>query len=313
MPPPPQGFSGDTLTREALGWLLHLNSGNASDEDRAAFEAWQNWSEQHRQATARAKRLWGELGPALITKKAGAGKLPAIVVAAIGLAALAYAGGLFGSPASYFADYASSTGEIRHIVLKDGSEVDLDTGTSFDVSDGDRAITLHTGQVFVKVKPGNPTPFTVSTGSVRSVALGTAFAVRRDVGQETILVSESSVRVSGTELAQAVDVAAGFAVTAAHGSALVGPVAADVAAMTAWRNGELRFTQRPLGDVIAELNRYRRGRIVILGGDLKSMPVTGNVEIADVDSFLSSLQTALPVKVLRIPGFTTIIRDSNRP
>jgi transmembrane sensor len=309
----------DPLAREALMWIAHLHSGEEKPEDWAAFEEWQQASDDHRRASARAKRIWDQIGASLLAqRKPKTPKIPIIIAAAIGLAAASFFGGLFGPPASFFADYRSSTGEVRSVVLRDGSEVDLDTGTSFDVSDGDRTITLYTGQVFVKVKPDPERAFVVMAGDARAQALGTAFAVRRDGGRATVLVAESAVQVSAQvsaargEGARTVRVSAGNAVTLGADARLGDPQSADVAALTEWRRGVLRFENRPLSDVVAELDRYRIGKIVILGGAIRNLPVTGSVDIGKVDQFLASLQVVLPVKVTQMPGLVTIWRDRDR-
>jgi transmembrane sensor len=305
----------DPLAREALMWLAHLHSGEEKPEDWAAFEEWQQASDDHRRASAKAKRIWDQIGASLLTqRKPKTPKIPIIIAAAVGLAAASFFGGLFGPPASFFADYRSSTGEVRSVLLRDGSEVDLDTGTSFDVSDGDRTITLYTGQVYVKVKPNPDRAFVVTAGDARAQALGTAFAVRRDGGRATVLVAESVVQVSAAQGggARTVRVTAGNVVTLGADARFGDPQSADVAALTEWRRGVLRFDNRPLSDVVAELDRYRSGKIVILGSSVRNLPVTGSVDIGKVDQFLASLQVVLPVKVTRMPGLVTIWRDSAR-
>jgi len=162
----------DPLAREALMWLAHLNSGEDKPEDWAGFEQWQQVSDERRRASAKAKRIWDQIGASLLQqRKPKTPKIPIVFIAVIGLAAASFWGGVFGPPASFFADYRSSTGEVKSVVLRDGSEVDLDTGTSFDVGDGDRTITLHTGQVFIKVKPNPGRAFAVIAGEARAQAL----------------------------------------------------------------------------------------------------------------------------------------------
>lgn len=312
--PPSEKTSTDPLIREALAWLVHLHSGDEKPEDWAAFEDWQAASEDHRRAGAAAKQLWEQVGPALVQgRKSRNRSIPVVLAVAIGLSALAFFSGLFGPPASFFADYRSSTGEVRSVTLRDGSKVDLDTGTSFDVSDDDRTIILYTGQVFVAVSPDPARPFTVLAGTGRVHAIGTAFAVRRDANRVTVLVSESAVRVNVSRrgAARTADIAAGQAITFSPAE-LGAPETVDVAALTGWRRGELVFHDRPLGAVIAELERYRRGKIFILDAAIEQLAVTGNFDIRDPDAFLESLQLALPVRVHRMPGIAVIRRDPAR-
>jgi transmembrane sensor len=294
---------------------VHLNSGTDKPEDWLAFDQWQAASDAHRKAGERARIIWEQTGPSLLAlRKSRFPKVPVIVAAAIGLSGLAFLGGLFGPPEYFFADYRSATGEVRTVVLRDGSEVDLDTGTSFDVRDGDRTIKLYTGQVYVRVKPDPGRSFAVVAGPARAQALGTAFAVRRDGRGATVLVTESSVRVSDERIGAqgAVTLSAGNAVSLTPDHGLGRPQTADVNALTAWRRGVLVFNGRPLAEAVSELERYRWGKIVVLGGSVGNLPVTGNVAIGNDDAFLKSLELVLPVKVLRLPGLVTIRRDGSR-
>ncbi|MDO9413873.1 MAG: FecR domain-containing protein [Pseudolabrys sp.] len=312
--PPPPAANSDLVVREGLAWLVHLNSGHESAEDWKAFETWQNWDDEHKRAAKRAKLMWEQVGTTLTRQsRPGKSKLPVIIMMTmIGLAGAGFAGGLAGPPAAFFADYQSSTGEVRTVTLADGSQVDLDTGTSFDVSHGGRTITLQSGQVFVTVKPGNPTPFVVVAGNTRAEALGTAYAVRKNGDDALVVVSESKVRVSRDGQKGGVVVAAGQAVETSAGVEPRQPYAADIKDLMAWRQGELRFTGRPLADVVAEADRYRRGTTVIFGDNIRTLPVTGTVDISDVDAFFASLEAALPIKVIRMPGLVAIMPDSAR-
>lgn len=312
---PPDASPRDPLTREALAWLVKLHSGDETAQDWEQFQDWKATSEAHRRAAAQAEQLWERLGPALVRPKARGRTIPLLLAAAIGLGAAAFAAGLFGPPASYFADYRTGTGEIRSVTLRDGSQVDLDSGTSFDVDVSHRTVTLHAGQIYVSVQSDPLRPFTVvaAEGSVR--ALGTAFAVRRDADRATVVVTEHAVRVTlGEEgSSRSAEVVAGQALSYSDAQGLGRPHPADVAALTAWRRGELQFDGWTLGDVVAEIDRYRRGRIVILDDAVRRLPVTGSFDTADTDAFLESIQIALPVTVTSLPGLAVIRRDPSRP
>jgi transmembrane sensor len=304
------------LTEEALGWLVRLHSGDETASDWTAYEDWKAVSAEHRAAAERAEVLWDTLGSALVRKR-GKGKiLPLVLLAALALPALAFMGGVFGPPASYWAAYQAPFGERRAVTLSDGSTVDLDAGTSFDFNPrgGTRALTLHSGQIFVSVRPDARRPFVVESGNGAIRALGTAFDVRRDKDETRVVVAESTVRVglSGGSNGPTVDVHAGQQVAYSR-RGLGAPRAADVRSLTAWRDGKIVFNDRPLGQVVAELSRYRRGMIVILGDDLRTLPVTGVFDTGDDDAIFDAIAVVAPVTVRKLPLLTLIERDAARP
>jgi transmembrane sensor len=72
------------------------------------------------------------------------------------------------------------------------------------------------------------------------------------------------------------------------GSQGVGPARPfEAEAGTAWRRGQLVFFRTPLAEVIEELNRYRHGRIVIWGENLRTLPVTGVFDTRDPSAAIS--------------------------
>lgn len=304
----------DPVTEEALARLVHLQSGDATAQDRADHDAWKAADPEHAAAGARAERLWTMLGPALASRKVkGPKRIPVVLAAGAALAALAVASGLFGPPAAYVADERTGVGERRGVTLADGSKVELDTGTSFDVTEGGRRLTLYTGQVFVTVARDPTRPFRVVSGDATVEALGTAFDVRRDGETTTVVVTESAVRVSHPDRAGGLPVAAGQEVAFSPTTGR-GPVRrAALPERTAWRQGQLRFTERPLGEVLDELGRYRRGVIIVTDPALRRLPVTGVFDVDRPDVLLDAVAVALPVRVRRLPWLTIVRRDPERP
>ncbi len=80
----------------------------------------------------------------------------------------------------------------------------------------------------------------------------------------------------------------------------------DVDAATAWQRGKLIFNRRPLENVVAELQRYRTGRIVILGDRLKTLEVTGVFDLDDTDRILRTIEETTKARVVQMPLFTII-------
>lgn len=304
----------DPLTEEALKRLAFLHSGKETERDWASYYDWKDASEAQRAAAIEAEDLWERLGPALSPPRKASSKILPVLLAAAILAGGTFATGLFGEPAAYFADYRTSAGERRSVALDDGTTLDIDSRTSFDLAADRRTLTLYQGQVFISVAGDRSRAFTVRAGNGTVRTLGTKFAVRRTDDNVTALVTESAVQVSYTRDQQSswVDVKAGQAVKYDQAHGLGAPQPADTAALTAWQRGELAFNRSRLADVAAELERYRRGKIVIIGDDVKSLSMTGLFDIDDTDSVLEAAKVALPVTILNLPGLTLIRRDDTR-
>ena len=66
------------------------------------------------------------------------------------------------------------------------------------------------------------------------------------------------------------------------------------------------FNNRPLGDVVAEMNRYRFGKILITDAASARLPVTGVFETRDPDALLDAIAVTMPLSVLRLPLLTVI-------
>lgn len=303
----------EPLTEAALEWQVRLHSGDATDSDQAAYHTWREASPAHQAAAMTAERLWQSLGPAAprprpLKRVAG---LAVVLVALVG----AMAGtGTFGPPASWIADHSTGTGERRTLQLADGSRLDLDAATRLDVDfDGDRRrVTLHSGTIHITVAPDAARPFEVEAAGGIIRALGTQFDVRRQHDEVRVAVTEHAVRVrypvTGTE---AVDLAAGHKLRYGKRTGLGTPASADLQALTAWRRGYMAFDGRQLGEVIAEMGRYRGGFVLIRDRALYDLPVTGLFPTDDAEGLLDAIAATLPVRIRRFPLITVIDSQHN--
>ncbi|HEX5775394.1 MAG TPA: iron dicitrate transport regulator FecR, partial [Caulobacteraceae bacterium] len=136
-------------------------------------------------------------------------------------------------------------------------------------------------------------------GGKMITALGTAFNVRLDRGRVEVVLAEGKVKVSGAKPPPLPLVTPKPAPVAemSPGSQLVAArsenwriVKVDVQEATSWRQGQLVFVRRPLGDVADEINRYSEKKIVIRDRDLAGAPITGGFAAGDVDAFVAAVE-----------------------
>ncbi len=312
-----EGDPGERAAQDAIAWFVRLNDPRASEADRRAFRAWIEADPEHERAMAETAALWGDLAaPAArlghggwyrerSPERQGFGRLAALAACA---ALLVAGAALWRDPGLVdraFADQATRPGERRDVVLADGTRMllDGDTALSAALSATRRDVTLIRGRVWFDVAPDKTRPFVVRSGALDAQALGTAFAVDHDV--ESVTVEEGQVEVlAGGEQ---VTLRAAERTALAAGGGLDAPSRIDPAAAAAWRRGLVAFDAAPLSEVAAELSRLEAGRVIIAGGDLRRLRLSGSFRADDPSGILEAMRGALSLKIVRLPGLVTLI------
>ncbi len=329
-----RGPQDEALMEEATAWFVRMRADDLTEAERSAFQAWLERDAAHGRAYAEAEALWQELGgipdprsaPAPVAqarpratrarmadparpRPRARRRAPAAVAASLlvaGVAGFWSSGGLD----RLRADHVTAVGATREISLADGSTAHLNTDSALavDFTERCRCLRLLRGEAFFTVTRDVDRPFRVAAGTGRAEALGTAFNVHDSGRQVTVAVSEGRVRVSragepATGLTLAAGESARYAATGAVERADV-----DVARRTAWREGRIVFADRPLREVVAELDRYRPGAIVVLDSAIADERFTGVVTLQNTDRALAALEATLPVNVVRLTPWLTLLR-----
>ncbi len=219
---------------------------------------------------------------------------------------------------AYLSDYHTGTGELRDIQLTDGSHLLLNTNSavSVDYQDSLRVIELHHGQVRFTVAKDAKRPFEVQSGGLSVRALGTVFEVyNQETGDISVTVQEHAVsaRLSSpedfapSEQSQTVIINEGQQLHYLGGNNLPAPQNSDISQLTAWQQQKLFINDRPLSEAIAELNRYRNGRIVVPDAKLNNQRITGVFSLVNTDETLHTLSTALALQETRLGSWWVVL------
>jgi transmembrane sensor len=305
---------GRRLSDEAIDWLVRLGSGRATPKDRSAFLTWRRRSAAHEAAVVEAEMLLravGETRQADRLRRHGeplpngrpvgrrllfAGAAAASVAAvAVGLTSL-------GPLSALYADHATGVGGRKRVALADGSVVVLNTATaiSVDYSVKERRVVLHDGEALFEVAKDASRPFIVTAGDMEVTAVGTAFVVR--FNEVTVSEGTIDVTIGGRP---PIRVVAGQRLGVGEGDRFKLSTV-DVDSAIAWQRGKLIFNRRPLESVVAELQRYRAGRIVVLGDKLKALEVTGVFDLDDTDRILRTIEETTKAQIVNMPLLTVI-------
>jgi transmembrane sensor len=81
----------------------------------------------------------------------------------------------------------------------------------------------------------------------------------------------------------------------------------DPETVTAWRSGLLIFESTPLSEVIAEINRYRSGRIVLLNDELGHRRLTARLRTDETEIVISQIERIFGARVRTLPGGVVIL------
>ena len=81
----------------------------------------------------------------------------------------------------------------------------------------------------------------------------------------------------------------------------------DRTAVTAWLRGQFVFYDTPLSRVVAEINRYRPGRIVIAKDALRDLKVSGVFRTDDTGAALRAITDILPLRATHITGYLVVL------
>ena len=292
----------------AIAWQLSLDSGERSAVEHEEFRKWLASNDEH----ARAWRQLGMLdqrfsvasGPARAAllqsrenirqrvRKLGSGLASVVLVCGLAL----FAGQRYVPINYWLADQRTATGEQRTLKLADGTLINLNTHSAIDVrfDEKRRVIVLQDGEILVETGHNDARPFVVETreGSLR--ALGTRFIVKREADGTRLSVLQSAVAAQPGALQQEQVFKEGQQVLMRRDG--LGPLLAVTPATDAWTRGMLVVDNARLGDVIAELARYRTG---YLGVDkaVADLRITGSFPLHDTTLALNALLPTLPVQI----------------
>ncbi|MNR77991.1 fec operon regulator FecR [compost metagenome] len=312
------------LEQQAYAWVRQVATGKMTHADGIALKRWCAQSKAHASAFSAAHHRWQQLGQAgelLLARNPAARQASsatpsrvssparrAFLGGAVCASAAAAAVVVFNPPlelwpslAEMKADYRTATGEQRKLALADNINVELNTRTSIAVKNsqtGVAGIDLIAGEAAVDLANANEV-FVVAAGAGRTTAQNAQFEVKYLDKGICVTCLQGRVQVAH---------AAGRMVLSARQQLIyddqtLGNIASiDAASVSSWREGSLRFKETPLAEVVAEINRYRPGRVMLLDKKMAAKAVTGRFRLDALDQALAQIQLSLGLQSRKLPG-----------
>ncbi|MEM9780989.1 MAG: DUF4880 domain-containing protein [Pseudomonadota bacterium] len=301
---PSQQSQDQALDQRARDWVARLMSGEFTEEDARSLSAWRAQSHGHERAFQRAVVVWRLSGQALGAEARrqrtsrrrvlqGAGLVTACAAAHQAAVFLGHAPGL----RALTADVATANGLPQPLALP-GGDGTLDGGSALDTAAGDE-IRLLEGAVFLRAAAGRVDGAMRIRAGGADIALG-AGAVEVRYGDRDIEIACAEGSVAMLSPAPA-EIAAGQVLRAAP-DGRVTRHDRDPEEIASWRRGLLSFRDRRLGDVVADLNRHRRGKVMIARPLLAERRVSGVFHLDRPDQIVDHLVTGLQLSRRDLPA-----------
>jgi len=298
----------------AAEWAAKKELGTLSPEEEREFQHWLAADTRHLGAYGRAEAVLSRVErlhvPLLDKARSKESRLSGWtrrrIIAASGIAASAAAAiGVALRLPENAAENAFSTaiGQIREVVLADGSVVFLNTDTKIEVrfTEGSRNISLVHGEAQFDVAKNPKRPFIVFAGDTRVRAVGTSFTVSKLPKKPIqVLVKEGVVEL------QRADTAMPDPVRAAANVQAIAPIGAPIVTVAvpddklirdlAWQRGRIALDNQTLEDAAEEFGRYSEVRIVV-DPAVSDRTITGLFASNDPVAFAKAAAAVLKLRV----------------
>jgi transmembrane sensor len=313
---------------QARAWLVRLRSGDASPEDKRAFE---QWCDVHPQTAHLLRDTWTTLRSAaaeLAAEERASGKawkghaarnahpLRPGRRAFVGFAVAAGASWLAIKPplqlwpalGDFAADWRTGTGETRQVALSDRVTVEMNTQTRVNVLPEPQ--TMHglelvagEAEIVAAAPPPNYVGAmrTVSAvaGKGRMQAQVARFDIKRTGDQVCVTCISGTVAFEHPQRRMTLQ-ASQQIVYDDRSVQLVSDV--DPAIVTSWRRGVLVFNGVPLAQVVDEINRYRPGKVILRNATLGHNRMQAQFPIAKLDDVIDMVGKLYGARITKLPG-----------
>ncbi|MDH4651568.1 MULTISPECIES: FecR domain-containing protein [unclassified Pseudomonas] len=293
----------EQVVRQAIHWMMRLRGSGDVDLQKAC-EHWRGQEVEHELAWQRVQQLDRELGLAmpgagLVLDNARAGlrrrqALKLLSGAAVGGAAFWLTRDI--TPWERLtADLATATGERRGLALADGSQLQLNTDSAVDIrfDSRQRLIELRRGEILVS-SAIQPTPMRVRTAHAQVEAQAARFVLRQGKAASRLSVLQGSVTLTPSSGLSKQVIEAGKSFDVTH--EIIRQVQRPNMEAGAWVDGLIVTRDMRLADFLAEVGRYRHGRLACAEA-IANRRLSGVFRLDDTDKLLALLPRTLPVEL----------------
>ena len=322
----------NAITDAAAHWCMRLHADDCTEQELAEFEQWHAANPLHAQEYQAMQEIWATADHLPRTPPAQILQLPvkpkarpqrmrhyasAAVITLLALPLGAWIGWEQGwLPNDY--QFEESGEARRTVTLGDGSEVELNLGTSLRYTHykDERRVTLVKGEAFFKVSHDTRHPFVVRAGRGQTQVTGTQFNVWKYQDQVKVTLVEGSVLVSSDSYKLGSGYRLGPGMQASYNTGDLEPSLSQTYgndSSLAWRNGKLMIDNLTLDQALPLINRYLESPLRLADASTGSVRISGIYNTNDVKRLVRSLPKVLPVYLTQDKDGNTVLNRISPP
>ncbi|MBH1405740.1 FecR domain-containing protein, partial [Stenotrophomonas maltophilia] len=214
--------------------------------------------------------------------------------------------GLWPSVTAMAADFHTGTGERLQIAPLPQLKIELGTQSSLRrrADTQGEGFELVQGQAAIETQAGLRLALFAGPGCVIADEGAVRLDVRNTHGQVRVTCLQGSARIEHPQGRLQLQTGQ----QTQYDERLSGVVTEAVASeVSAWTEGMLVFRRAPLREVVEEINRYRRGKVLLGESALARAPVSGRFRIDDPDAALEQLRLTMSLDLRRFPGGIAVL------
>lgn len=299
---------------EAIEWWVAIKAGALSAEAQSEFEAWLAGDPANAPAYRDIAQMYETartLRSAPRSREASPVSRRALRSGALALAVASLVLFVWFDDLSVFfrADHQTGVGETKSVTLADGSRIELGARSAIAVryEESRRRVALLEGEAWFQVAPEPSRPFVVEAAGGTITALGTAFNVAVEKSQARVTVGEHRVAVSSGKDALIVD--EGQETFYGADVDATAPRSVGLDNVAAWRRGALVVEDRPLGEVLSALGRYRRGFVYCVHAATCARRVSGVFATNEPLRALREIEFFLGIRAIRLTNYLILLNE----
>ncbi len=279
---------------------MRLDAGTARPED---FARWRDADPRHRIAFAQALADWEAMGRANAVEDAtqairhepapiqGRSRRSFLRAAAVAGPVLAIGGGgalLFRDDRAHA---ATAVGEMRRFEAEPGLTIELNTDSQVSWKARGRTceVWLEKGEAALFINNRTLDGATLRIADDEVLLAPGGYSARTVESVPEVLVIDGGARVAGKG-ANTATVLTGQKVRLSEGRKVAPEQAQDIAAVTAWRRGEIVFAGQTLGQAVSEYNRYLDRKLVVADPAVAAIRIGGRFDTVRPEAFLTALE-----------------------